>query len=256
MDKMIYSKIEGSGKPLLIIHGFLGMSDNWKTIASYYVPLGYEVHLLDMRNHGRSFHSDAFSYELMANDVLEYCESKQITKLDLIGHSMGGKVAMLFATKHAKQIDKLIVADIGPKYYAPHHQQILEGLKAVNFNLKPTRSAIEEVLTPFIPDFGTRQFLMKNLYWKTADQLDFRFNLEMLYKNSNEIGAALPESAIFEKPTLFIRGAKSNYILNSDFDAIKTHFPNSIIETVAEAGHWLHAENPKMFLDKTIQFLN
>lgn len=252
---MIYSKIEGSGKPLFIIHGFLGMSDNWKTLALQYVLLGFEVHLLDMRNHGRSFHSGDFSYEIMANDVLEYCNSKKIVKLDLIGHSMGGKVAMLFATQHPERIDKLIIADIGPKFYAPHHHKILEGLNAINFNTKPSRTEIEKVLISYIPDFGTRQFLMKNLYWKTPDQLDFRFNLKVLNQEINQIGVALPKDAFFAKPSLFIRGGNSNYILDSDIDVIKVYFPNMILETIPNVGHWLHAENPKMFIDKTAQFL-
>ena len=252
---MIYSKIEGVGKPLFIIHGFLGMSDNWKTLAANYALLGFEVHLLEMRNHGRSFHSIDFSYQIMANDVLEYCNSKQIAKFDLIGHSMGGKVAMLFATQHPELIKKLIIADIGTKFYAPHHQDILSGLKLIDFSLKPSRSSIDEKLTAYIPDFGTRQFLMKNLYWKTPDQLDFRFNLNVLSDQINEIGVALPKDAVFEKPTLFIRGGNSNYILNSDRDELKIHFPKMILETIPNVGHWLHAENPKLFIDITINFL-
>ncbi len=252
---MIYSKIEGLGKPLLIIHGFLGMSDNWKSLAMQYVALGFEVHLLDMRNHGRSFHSDNFSYEIMAGDVLDYCTSKSVSKLNIIGHSMGGKVAMVFATKHQNLVDKLIIADIGSKFYAPHHQEILTGLNAINFNVKPSRFEIEQVLQSYISDYGTRQFLMKNLYWKTPDQLDFRFNLKVLTEKINKIGEALPDDTFFEKPTLFIRGGNSNYILDADIDAIKSHFPAMQLETIPNAGHWLHAENPKMFIDKTAQFL-
>ena len=253
---MIYSKIEGSGKPLFIIHGFLGMSDNWKTLANAYVLRGYQVHLLDMRNHGRSFHSDDFSYSIMVNDVLEYCNFNKIEAFDLIGHSMGGKVAMLFATSFPKMINKLIVADIGPKFYAPHHQAILAGLNAVPFDLKPSRAEIDRILTPHIPDFGTRQFLMKNLYWKTPDQLDFRFNLKVLTSQINQIGAALPEDVVFEKPTLFIRGGASNYVNDADLEAIKSHFPNMALATIADVGHWIHAENPLLFIDITAHFLS
>jgi esterase len=120
---MLYSKIEGEGKPLLILHGFLGMSDNWKTIGAQFAADGYQVHLLDMRNHGKSFHSDSFSYELMAKDVLEYCEGNNLEKVSIIGHSMGGKTAMLFATSYPNMVEKLIVADIGPKFYPQHHQR-------------------------------------------------------------------------------------------------------------------------------------
>ena len=176
---MLYSRIEGEGKPLVIIHGFLGMSDNWKSLGSQYVSEGFQVHILDLRNHGRSFHSDDFSYEIMAQDVLDYCHEHNLEKISIIGHSMGGKVAMLFATNHQEMVEKLVVADIGPKYYAPHHQDILAGLNAIDFSKKPDRAEVEEVLYPYIPDFGTRQFLMKNLYWKEPGQLDFRFSLKV-----------------------------------------------------------------------------
>lgn len=252
---MIYSKIEGSGFPLVIIHGFLGMSDNWKTIAQHYATFNYEVHLLDMRNHGRSFHSNDFSYSLMVDDVLHYCKSKKITNMYLLGHSMGGKVAMLFASCYAELVDKLIIADIGPKFYAPHHQSILKGLNSIDFNLKPSRTAVDFQLSQAIPDFGTRQFLLKNLYWKTSDQLDFRFNLKVLTEKINEIGAALPQDALYKKSTLFIRGGNSDYILDTDVIEIKNHFPQMTLETIPNTGHWLHAENAPLFVEKTVQFL-
>lgn len=252
---MLYSRIEGEGKPLLIIHGFLGMSDNWKSLGSQYVSEGFEVHLLDLRNHGRSFHSDDFNYEIMAHDVLEYCHNHNLNQISIIGHSMGGKVAMLFATKYPTMVKKLIVADIGPKYYAPHHQDILAGLNAVDFSTKPDRTQVEELLYPYIPDFGTRQFLMKNLYWKESGQLDFRFNLKVFNEKINEIGAKLPDNAKFENLTLFIRGGNSNYILDNDLSEIQNHFPNYKLVTIPNVGHWLHAENPKMFFDETLNFL-
>lgn len=252
---MLYSKIEGSGKPLLILHGFLGMSDNWKTLGAQFATEGYQVHLLDLRNHGRSFQSDAFSYQVMMQDVLAYCKDNSLDAINIIGHSMGGKVAMLLATTHPELVDKLIVADIGPKFYPQHHQDILAGLNAVDFSVKPSRNEVEEVMAKYIPDFGTRQFLMKNLYWKEPGQLAFRFNLAVFNTKMDEIGVALPENLIFEKPTLFIRGGNSNYILESDFENIKHHFPNSIIETIPNVGHWLHAENPAVFYEKVVSFL-
>jgi len=252
---MLHSRIEGQGKPLLIIHGFLGMSDNWKTFGALYAAEGFQVHLLDLRNHGKSFHSDDFSYEIMAQDVLEYCQAHQLKKVSIIGHSMGGKVAMLLATIHPELIDKLIVADIGPKYYVPHHQDILAGLNAVDFSTKPDRAQVEEMLYPYIPDFGTRQFLMKSLYWIEPGQLAYRFNLPVFNAKIEVIGTALPEEAHFENPTLFMRGGNSNYILDSDLTEIKKHFPNFELATIPNVGHWLHAENPKMFFEITAQFL-
>lgn len=252
---MLHSRIEGQGKPLLIIHGFLGMSDNWKTFGALYAAEGFQVHILDLRNHGKSFHSDDFSYEIMAQDVLEYCQVHQLKKVSIIGHSMGGKVAMLLATTHPQLIDKLIVADIGPKYYAPHHQDILAGLNAVDFSTKPDRAQVEEMLYPYIPDFGTRQFLMKSLYWIEPGQLAYRFNLPVFNAKIEVIGTALPREAHFENPTLFIRGGNSNYILDVDLPEIKKHFPNFELATIPNVGHWLHAENPKMFFEITAQFL-
>jgi pimeloyl-ACP methyl ester carboxylesterase len=252
---MLYSRIEGQGKPLLIIHGFLGMSDNWKSFGSLYAAEGFQTHILDLRNHGKSFHSDDFTYDIMAQDVLEYCQENNLEKVSIIGHSMGGKVAMLFATSCQERVDKLIVADIGPKYYAPHHQEILAGLNAVDFSQKPDRAQVEETLYPYIPDFGTRQFLMKSLYWKEPGQLAYRFNLPVFNAKIEVIGTALPASAYYENPTLFIRGGNSNYILDSDLPEIKKHFPNFELATIPNVGHWLHAENPKTFFEETAKFL-
>ena len=252
---MLYSKIEGEGKPLLILHGFLGMSDNWKTIGHQFATDGFQVQLLDLRNHGKSFHSEEFSYELMVQDVFEYCQANNLENVNILGHSMGGKTAMLFATTHPEMVEKLIVADIGPKFYPQHHQTILEGLNAVDFSLKPSRNEVEEILSRHIADFGTRQFLLKSLYWQETGQLAFRFNLAVLTRKIEEIGKPLPEHSIFNKSTLFIRGGSSSYILDEDFETIKHHFPNFKIETIPDVGHWLHAENPKLFYLKTITFL-
>lgn len=252
---MLYSKIEGQGQPLLILHGFLGMSDNWKTLGVQYAENGFEVHMLDLRNHGRSLQSDEFTYEVMVQDVVDYCDANNLSKINIIGHSMGGKVAMLLATKHADLVEKLVVADIGPKFYPQHHQDILAGLNAVDFSKKPSRSDVEEILTPYIKDWGTRQFLMKSLYWKEKEQLAFRFNLTVFNNNLDAIGKPLDENLVFEKPTLFIRGGSSNYVLEEDFEMIQQHFPKVVVETIPNAGHWLHAENPKMFYELSTSFL-
>lgn len=253
---MLYSKIEREGKPLVILHGFLGMSDNWKTLGTQFSENGFQVHMLDLRNHGRSFHADAFNYDVMSEDILDYCNFHQLEKIDIIGHSMGGKIAMFLAVNHPALIENLIVADIGPKYYRPHHQSILEGLNAVDFSLKPERSEVDEVLKKYIPDFGTRQFLMKSLYWKEPGQLAFRFNLNVFNKEIEQVGKALPESANFDKPTLFLKGGNSRYILDEDLPSIKKQFPNAEFETIPNAGHWLHAEDPQLFFEIVMNFLN
>ncbi|SHJ02219.1 alpha/beta fold hydrolase [Flavobacterium haoranii] len=253
--EQLYSKVEGVGKPFLILHGFLGMSDNWKTLGSQFSELGYQVHLLDLRNHGRSFHSDNFNYEVMAQDVMNYCEVNNLQDIVLLGHSMGGKVAMQVACENPSLVQKLIIADIGPKYYAPHHQTILAGLNAVNFTLKPSRSEVEDILKDYIHDFGTRQFLLKSLYWVETGQLGFRFNLPVFNEKIEEIGKALNVDAEFDKPVLFLRGSKSSYILDEDFIGIIHFFPQAIIKTIDNAGHWLHAENPIAFYENVVEFL-
>lgn len=252
---MLHSRIEGEGKPLLIIHGFLGTSDNWKTLGGQFVENGYQVHAVDMRNHGKSFHSDVFTYDAMVQDLLEYCEHYNLQQVDIIGHSMGGKAAMFFATAYPDKVNKLLIADIGPQYYKPHHQDILAGLNAVDFSIKPSRNDVETILEKYVPDFGTRQFLMKNLYWKEPGQLAYRFNLPVFNENIDNIGEALPEGAVFNKPVLFLRGDKSDYIEERDFDLIKSHFPNAEIRDIKNSGHWLHAENPADFMAETIKYL-
>jgi pimeloyl-ACP methyl ester carboxylesterase len=252
---ILYSKIEGEGKPLFIFHGFLGMSDNWKSLGAQYAQEGFQVHLIDLRNHGRSFHSDAFDYTIMVQDVLDYFRAQGIERANIIGHSMGGKVAMLLATLHPEKVDKVIIADIGPKFYPQHHQTILEGLNAVDFSTQPSRNKVEEILSQYIPDFGTRQFLMKNLYWKTSNQLDFRFNLKVLTEKIDQVGVALPKDLVFNGAVLFIRGGNSNYIVQEDLETISHHFPKSELKAIEGAGHWLHAENPKLFFDLSYAFL-
>ncbi len=241
--------------PLIILHGFLGMSDNWKSLGTLYANEGYEVHMLDLRNHGKSFHADEFNLNVMSSDVLKYCQYHNLSFVSIIGHSMGGKVAMLFASTYPELVKKLIVADIGPKYYPPHHQDILAALNAVDFSTQPDRANVEEVLSRFISDFGTRQFLMKNLYWIQPGQLAFRFNLSVFNKNIERVGEELAPDLYFDRPTLFIRGGSSNYILDSDMPSIKKFFPASELVTIPKVGHWLHAENPKLFFQFTSEFL-
>ncbi len=254
MSKLLHSNILGSGEPLLIIHGFLGMGDNWKSLARRFSNT-YEVHLIDQRNHGRSFHSDNFDYEILVEDLMSYSNHHQLKKVNLLGHSMGGKTVMLFAVSHPEKVNKILLADIGPKFYPRHHDLILEGLSAVDFSKQKSRTAVEEVLTTYIPEIGIRQFLLKNVYWKTKEQLDFRFNLSSLVDNIDEIGEALPSQTVFEGETLFLRGENSGYIIDEDSTLIKAHFPKATIVTVKNSGHWLHAENPNDFYDYVVSFL-
>jgi pimeloyl-ACP methyl ester carboxylesterase len=254
--EILHSRIIGEGKPLLILHGFLGMSDNWKTLGNKYAESGFEVHLIDQRNHGKSFHSPDFDYEILANDLKAYASHHNITKSNLIGHSMGGKTAMQFACSYPQMVANLIVADISPKYYPPHHNDIIDGLKSLDFNKISSRGEADEELSKRIPNLGIRQFLLKNLYWVEKGRLGFRFNLSVLQNKMEEIGENIDTTASFSGETLFLRGDRSEYILQNDFETIKRHFPSANIETISNAGHWLHAENPNEFLSNTLNFLN
>ena len=252
---LLHSNIIGEGRPFVILHGFLGMSDNWKTLGKQFSAQGYEVHLVDQRNHGRSFHDDTFNYEVLTQDLKEYCETHQLENMVLLGHSMGGKTAMLFASLYPQNVTKLIVADISPRFYPVHHDAILEGLSALNFQIIKARKEAEVILSDYVQDFGTRQFLLKNLYWKEKGQLALRINLEVLKENVEEVGEALPVHLKYDGDTLFLRGDKSEYIGSSDKDLIRLQFPKAEISTVSNAGHWLHAENPKDFFEYVIQFI-
>jgi esterase len=252
--QLLHSTIQGKGQPFLILHGYFGMSDNWKTLGNQFAE-NYEVHLIDQRNHGRSFHSNDFDYELLVEDVYAYIQHYNLKKIILLGHSMGGKVAMLFAVTYPEFIDKLIIADISPKYYQPHHQSILVALNSVNFSLHNTRSKVEEALRIYMKDEGVLQFMLKNVYRKNKESLAFRFNLHSLTLNNSEVGEALPSFTHFDGQTLFLRGENSNYITSEDAPLIEAHFANSKIVTVKNAGHWLHAENPTQFYAEISAFL-
>ena len=250
--KLNYKRI-GEGEPLLILHGLMGMLDNWQGPAKTYSE-SFDTIIIDARNHGHSEHSSEFNYSAMVGDVFELCDDLCLDEVYLLGHSMGGKTAMKFAQNYPEMIKKLIVADIAPKKYAVHHQEILAGLKSLDFSILKSRGDVDKTLEPFIPEVGVRQFLMKSIYWKEKGKLGLRFNLDAIEDNIELIGESTLD-AQFAGETLFIRGANSNYISNQDFEDIKLGFPNSTLETIQDAGHWLHAEKPIEFLEETIDFL-
>ena len=266
--KLFYRKF-GEGQPMIILHGLFGQSDNWNTLAKYFSEQaclpdrqGFEVYTVDQRNHGLSPHSDVWNFKIMSEDILELIKEHQLKNVILLGHSMGGKTAMQFAIDHPEYLDKLIVADIAPKYYPMQHKGVMEGLQAVDFNVVKTRKEVEEVLSKYISDFGTKQFLLKNIFWIDDTEMAWRFNLKVIIQqienvgqNVEHIGDATPVDKICNVQTLFVRGGKSDYILDEDLDLIQKLFPNSILETIADVGHWLHAEKPKEFFDCVLKFI-
>lgn len=252
---VLHSNILGKGDPILILHGFLGMLDNWKSIGTKYAEEGFEVHLIDQRNHGKSFHSPQFNYDVMAGDLDRYITHHQLSNTTILGHSMGGKTAMSFACKYPEMVKSLLVADIAPKYYPPHHQDIINGLNAIDIQSIDSRQEADDRLAKYVAQPGVRMFLLKNLYWAEKGVLDFRFNLEVLSQRMEEVGENIGTNDSYPGPTLFLRGEKSDYIADNDLTEIKRHFPKATLDTISNAGHWLHAENPKEFLDRSLPFI-
>ncbi len=252
----LHTNIIGTGQPIIVLHGFLGMGDNWKSLGKKFSEQGYEVHLVDQRNHGRSFHHNEFNYEVLSQDVLDYYNKMNLEQTVLLGHSMGGKTAMHFSSLFPNLVSKLVVADISPRFYPIHHDTILEGLSSLDFSIINSRKAAEEQLALYVPEFGIRQFLLKNVYWEEKGRLALRINLDVLKSNVAEVGEALPEHFKFEGESLFLKGDKSEYISPSDEAIIKRQFSNASLATVSNAGHWLHAENPTEFYDEVIRFIS
>ena len=254
MNKILHSKILGQGKPLIILHGLFGMLDNWQALAKEFACF-FETHIVDLRNHGRSFHANQHNYEVMSEDLLSYLNTYNLDEVSLIGHSMGGKAAMNFACMYPDRVEKLVVVDISPKYYPPHHQEILSGLKAVDRSNLTSRKDADQILSQYFSESAMRQFLLKNLYWISSTELTFKFNLEVLSNQIENVGQALYTNALFDRPTLFVVGQSSNYIKETDVELIESHFPDFEIVEIPKSGHWVHAENPDQFFDKVSRFL-
>lgn len=261
MDQTIlHSKIYGAehpGTPLLVFHGLFGMLDNWGSFGKEFGEF-FPVHLIDLRNHGKSFHSENMSHDDLAYDISHYMAHHNIEKAHLLGHSLGGKAVMQFAINYPSKVEKLIVADIAPKAYPPHHQGITKALESVDFNVIKSRQEAEEILAQYIPEKSVILFLAKNLYWEDLageKKLSWRFNLKTLSEKYNEFVSNAVKYGVFTGETLFVAGAKSNYILPQDGFLIKQQFPQAKIIKIQDAGHWLQAENPEDFNAEVKKFL-
>lgn len=246
----------GEGPPVIILHGFLGMLDNWQTFGRMLGDSGYHVYLVDQRNHGRSPHSEEFSYELLVQDISEWMRSEDITSAHFIGHSMGGKTAMQFALTQPGQTESLVVVDIAPRAYMPGHQAILNALVSVDLQAVENRSEVEDALKYRLEDESVVHFLLKNLSRTRKNGYQWKMNLPALVDNYHEIIRSIDDGEAFEGPTLFVRGERSDYILDDDILDILDLFPRAQLVTIPGAGHWVHADNPGDLLKTVVDFLD
>lgn len=247
-------KIFGQGEPLIIMHGMFGMLDNWQLIAKQ-LSENFMVFLIDLRNHGRSPHSNEFGYTVMADDLYQFMNENWLHHAHIMGHSMGGKVAMRFALENPDMVDKLIIVDIAPKTYEGNHEGVIDALTALELDNLSNRNEAEFYLRRHINEESTVQFLLKNLSRDKAGGYRWKMNLSVITNHYREILSHDESNDIFTGPTLFVRGEKSNYIIPEEFPKFKQNFPNATLDTVPNAGHWVHAENPSKFLEIVSTFL-
>ncbi|TVR43033.1 MAG: alpha/beta fold hydrolase [Bacteroidia bacterium] len=249
---------ERGDQPLVILHGLFGMSDNWHSIARNIAEEGYHVLVPDQRNHGRSGHSNIHNYPAMVDDLLEFLDARELEQTCLLGHSMGGKTSMQFAVDYPERVQKLIVADMSPALSerGDIHSGIIDTLLQLDLSSFDGRQEVAGAMKERISNARLRHFLQKNLYWKDRGSLGWRVNLEAISENLNEVFKAVETAGPFEKPVLFIRGGRSDYVQDEDIALIEKLFPQAKIRTLPKASHWLHAEDPDGFTAEVLYFLS
>ena len=249
----LYHKIYGEGDPVVIIHGLFGMSDNWSTFAKKLAET-HMVILVDVRNHGRSPHFDDFTYQNAAEDIVHLLQENWIYRASIIGHSMGGKIAVQIAADHPDMVEKLIVVDIVPVTYNGGHEKIISALKHVDLDNMKSRGQVEKILKGDLKDLGVVRFLLKNLSRKKEGGFRWKMNLPVLEKAYLDI-LDQPYIDFVDIPTLFIKGDKSDYIKLEDKDILDNLFENYRLITIADAGHWIHVDQPEKLYSTIIAFL-
>ncbi len=249
----LYYREQGQGRPMIIQHGLFGSSDNWLTITKTFAEK-FHVYLLDARNHGHSEWSEEHTYTAMSADLLEFIKEHQIVNPVIIGHSMGGKMLMRFIADNPDYEAQYVIADISPRHYTRHHDHILDGLNSLTLPQLQSRQEADTQLSAYVSGLGERQFLLKNLYKKEDGSFGWRVNLDVITRDIENIGEALGEGVEITRPVLFLRGEKSNYILEKDEELIRKQFKNVRIETIQGAGHWIQAEKPAEFAALVLKF--
>jgi esterase len=249
---------DAPGTPLILLHGLFGSTDNWLSVAPKIAQkIHARVFALDLRNHGLSPHSEEMSFPIMAGDVAEFLDAHRLDRVHLLGHSLGGKVAMQFALTHPNQVGKLVITDIAPRAYPPEHTPIFKALLALDLGRFQSRSQIEDALAPEIPDLTLRRFLLKNLKSSSSSSSGYawRIPLAAIFANYPRLCEPLVSTKPFDGPALFLRGGKSPYVTADDTLQIRALFPQSKLQTIASANHWLHADAPDDFVRYVSEFL-
>lgn len=241
MKELLHYKQYGeSGSPIIILHGLFGMLDNWVSIAKQLSDT-YRIYLIDQRNHGRSFHSSEFDYSLLADDLTCWMDHVGLDTAHIVGHSMGGKVAMQFAQNYPNRCQSLMVLDIAPRGYEDGHSLLFDAILSLDLSQVGKRSDADQLLSSKVPDWGVRQFLLKNLSRADHNQWEWRANFPILKDNYHHISGAIDYKQTLSLPTLLVRGARSGYVLDSDLDDLRHYFSEAKMVDV-DAGHWIHAE--------------
>lgn len=245
----------GEGTPIVILHGLFGSSDNWQTFSKS-IADRYQVITIDLRNHGNSPHDDQFSFKWIDQDLTETLDALHLYTYHLLGHSLGGKAAMVHALLHPARVGRLIVIDIAPKAYPPHHELYFKVMRSMDFDQITNRTEADLWMQKEIQDTSVRQFLLKSLVRDEEGRFKWKFNLDALYRHYDEINVALDGLSPFKHPTLFIKGERSDYIKDEDLALIHHLFSNSKIETIHGAGHWVHADQPARLKEILLGFLH
>ena len=259
LNHKVFGTSYGERPPLIILHGLFGMLDNWQTVGKEVAErCSLKVYVIDQRNHGKSPHTVDFNYNLLVDDLYDFMEQQSIPTAYILGHSMGGKVAMQFAVDNPEKVEKLIVVDIAPKVYPAGHEAIFRALLSLKLDKITSRKMAEAALSSHLSSQAVRQFLLKNLSRNRAGTYDWKFNLEVLHEHYEEIlGNTINPYYEFDKEVLFVKGELSaRYILpEEDWDVILLTFPNAKLVNIKGAGHWIHAEQPAAFLVALCDFL-
>jgi Predicted hydrolases or acyltransferases (alpha/beta hydrolase superfamily) len=252
--ELFYNQYGESGPPLIILHGLLGAHGNWHTLSRTAFRQVAQVYAVDQRNHGRSPHADRIDYPSMAADLRAFINRHALAPATLLGHSMGGKTAMQTALSFPDRVDALIVVDMAPKAYPPHHTDLMEALARIAPETYEDRDAIDAALAEDVPSRPVRQFLLKNLDYD-GDTYTWQMNLDAIRAHYGDITAALPADSTFDGPALFVRGGQSEYVSDGDLDDIRERFPNAELVTIEAAGHWVHADAPEALAEAVTDFL-